>query len=151
VHPLVLVSYDEASTKMDIKDQRKRQAVESLQRRKRENPRPRFSLPEVCVLLNERPSTVRRRARRPDTKLVAYRTEGKVFFDADSVYDEMIADIINAPDKIMKAPTGAFVTAKKKQPRSPAQLAALRAHRDELAQLAEEKRARVAEAEAATS
>jgi hypothetical protein len=114
-------------------DERRRLIVEPLLGRKRANTKLRFSRKEAREIRGV--SESKEITDEAAGKVLAYRSDGKVWVDPDSVFDAMIRDVIASlpPSepraRLRQAPTSAF---QKKRPRSEAQLAALRERRERL-------------------
>jgi hypothetical protein len=119
---------------LDTLDPRVRPIVERLVERKRANKLPRFSRRQACEIRGVSESKQIRDEKAGE--VLAYVSDGKVYIDPDSIFDKMTRDAIASfppgkpPAKIRRAPTSAF--ARKKRPRTEAQLAALREHNDRL-------------------
>jgi hypothetical protein len=119
---------------LEALDPRRRLIVERVVGQKRANTKLRFSRREARELRGV--SESKQISDEAAGKVLAYRSDGRVWIDPGSLYDALIRDVIESlpPSgpraRVRKAPTSAFQ--KKKTPRSPAQLAALQAHREEL-------------------
>jgi hypothetical protein len=116
----------------NVADPHRRLAAKRLIERKHADPRPRIGRPDACEFFGESESKIIRREQAADTKLITYRTEGRVFYDTDSCYDALIADVLNSRDRVRDVPTAFKPKRRRVPPRTRAQQAALREHNERL-------------------